>query len=112
MIYHYASRYGVRVFQSRVEGGQIQILLKAEEKKSLSDFLRVLAGRVAVTVSGAKKGLKRVGRFWDYLYWSRILSWGRFFYAAREFVSGRLTVDAIKTTADSSFEWICELTPS
>jgi REP element-mobilizing transposase RayT len=86
MIYVYAARFKVNVYRAAVVGNHLHLLVKAEEKKNLSDFLRVLAGRVAVTVSGARKHVKKIGKFWDYLCWSRLVNWGRDFYNTRAYV--------------------------
>lgn len=83
MIYRYAERFKVRVYQSKNTGCEIHLLVRAREKKQLSDFLRVLAGRVAVSVTGAKKNIKKVGKFWDFLCWSRLVNWGQDFYHTR-----------------------------
>lgn len=83
MIYSYGERYQVRVFRSLVTGNEIHLLLKASFRKGLADFLRVLAGRVAISVSGAAKGIKKIGKFWNELCWSRILNWGAEFSQAR-----------------------------
>lgn len=88
MIYRYGERYRVRVFRSSVQGCEIHLLLKAETRKGLADFLRVLAGRVAVTVSGARKGSRRIGKFWNELCWSRLLNWGSEFFQARAWFTG------------------------
>ena len=87
MIYVYAHRFKVKVYRAANVGNHLHLLVKASEKKHLADYLRVLAGRIAVTVSGAQKHVKRIGRFWDYLYWSRLVNWGRDFYQVRKYVS-------------------------
>ena len=84
MIYVYAERFKVHVYRAAIEGDEIQLLVKARERKSLADYLRVLAGRVAVTVTGAKKGKKSVGKFWDFLYWSKLVNWGPEFHHVQE----------------------------
>jgi len=78
-IYTYAKRFRVRVYLAKVQVGQIQLLVKAQDRKDLADFFRVLAGRVAVTVTGAKRRVKRVGKFWDELCFSKMLNWGQEF---------------------------------
>jgi hypothetical protein len=83
MIYVYGERYQVKVYRSRIEGGEIHLLLKTSKRKGLADFLRVLAGRVAVIVSGARKGVRKVGKFWNELCWSKLLNWGSEFFQAR-----------------------------
>jgi hypothetical protein len=80
MIYVYAKRFKVKVYRSRNEGNELHLLVKAQEKKHLADYLRVLAGRIAVTTSGAQKYVKRIGKFWDSLYYSKLINWGPEFY--------------------------------
>ena len=95
MIYVYADRFKVRVYRAANVGNHFHLLVKAEDRKNLADFLRVLAGRIAVTVTGAQKsgyfkGVfskgKKIGKFWDYLYWSRLVNWGSDFYHVRKYV--------------------------
>jgi hypothetical protein len=83
MIYVYAARFKVHVYRATNVGDQLHLLVKSDERKNLADFLRVLAGRIAVTVSGARRGVKRIGKFWDYLCWSRLVNWGKDFFQVR-----------------------------
>jgi REP element-mobilizing transposase RayT len=80
MIHVYAARFKVRLYRMRIDPRQIQLLVKASERKHLADFLRVLAGRVAIHVTGAKKAVRRTGKFWSALCWSKIINWGREFF--------------------------------
>lgn len=86
MIYRYAERFQVRVFVSKNAGNEIHLLVKAQDRKALADYLRVLAGRVAVSVTGAQKGLKKIGKFWDTLVWSRLVNWGPDFFGVRKLI--------------------------
>ena len=86
MVYVYAARFKVRVHQFGNAGNHLHLLVQAKERKQLADFLRVLAGRVAVTVTGARKHVKRVGKFWDFLSFSRLVNWGKDFFQVREWV--------------------------
>ena len=86
MVYVYAERFKVRVYSATNDGKHLHLLVKAKNRKQLADFLRVLAGRVAVTVTGAKRGVKRIGKFWDYLTWSRMVNWGPDFFQVRKFI--------------------------
>jgi REP element-mobilizing transposase RayT len=90
MIYVYAKRFKVRVINSANVGNHLHLLVKAEEKKNLADFLRVLAGRIAVTVTGARKYVKRIGKFWSNLYWSRLINWGRDFFHTHQYITCNL----------------------
>jgi|GEM_PF-1485882 len=87
MIYVYADRFKVHVYRAAVVGNHVHLLVRAPERKPLADFLRVLAGRIAVVVSGAKRGVKRIGKFWDHLCWSRLVNWGKDFYHVRRYVT-------------------------
>ena len=87
-IYTYGKRFRVRVFLARVEKNRIRLLVKAGDRKDLADFFRVLAGRVAVSVTGAKKGVKRNGKFWNTLCFSKLLNWGPEFHQIRNLILG------------------------
>ena len=86
MIYVYARRFKVQVFRAANTGNELQLLMKSSDRKALADYLRVLAGRIAVTVSGAQKGVKRIGKFWNHLCWSRLVKWGHEFHRAQRMV--------------------------
>jgi REP element-mobilizing transposase RayT len=81
--YSYAVRFRVRILTFRIVAGQIQLLVKAKERKDLADFFRVLAGRVAITVTGARKQVRKTGKFWDELCFTRMLNWGTEFHEMR-----------------------------
>jgi REP element-mobilizing transposase RayT len=86
MIYVYASRFKVHVYEAANVGNHLHLLVKADDRKNLADYLRVLAGRIAVTVTGAQKYVKRVGRFWDHLCWSRLVAWGKEFHFVKRYI--------------------------
>ena len=86
MVYVYASRFRVQVYSFANVGDHLHLLVKASDRKDLADYLRVLAGRIAVTVSGAKKYVKKIGRFWDHLCWSRLVKWGKEFHLVQRYV--------------------------
>ena len=97
MIYVYAARFKVHVYRAANSGNTLQLLVKANNRKALADFLRVLAGRIAVTVSGAKKGIKRIGKFWNHLCWSRLIRWGREFHTVQRMVMNSVFSDETTT---------------
>lgn len=90
-IYVYAARFKVHVYRARNEGATLHLLVKCDDRKRMADYLRVLAGRVAITLTGARKHIKRVGKFWDTLCWSRLVNFGHDFYRTRkQFLEGSL----------------------
>ncbi len=82
-IYVYAARFKVHVYKATNEGNYIHLLVKCDDRKKMADYLRVLAGRVAIGVTGARKHVKRVGKFWDHLCWSRLVNFGQDFFNTR-----------------------------
>jgi REP element-mobilizing transposase RayT len=86
MIYVYSARFKIHVYRSANVGNHLHLLIKAEDRKNLADYLRVLAGRIAVTVTGAQKHCKKIGKFWDHLCWSRLVKWGREFHYVQRYV--------------------------
>jgi REP element-mobilizing transposase RayT len=86
MVYVYAARFRVHVYRFANVGDHLHLHVKASLRKDLADFLRVLAGRIAVTVSGARKYVKRIGKFWDHLYWSRMVNAGRDFHFVDRYI--------------------------
>ena len=86
MVYVYANRFRVHVYRFANVGNHIHLLVKASDRKDLADYLRVLAGRIAITVSGARKYTKRIGKFWDNLCWTRLVKWGKDFHFVDRYV--------------------------
>ncbi|MDR3607162.1 MAG: transposase [Oligoflexia bacterium] len=78
-------RYGVRVYQFANSGNHLHLLMRGKTRKGLQDFFRVLSGKVAQLVTGAKKG-QAFGKFWSALAYSRVVEWGRSFSEAKYYV--------------------------
>ncbi len=86
MVYVYAARFRVHVYRFANVGNHLHLHVKVKDRKDLADFLRVLAGRIAVTVSGARKYVKKIGKFWDHLCWSRLVAGGRDFHFVDRYI--------------------------
>ena len=71
-----AKRAGIRIYRFTNVGNHLHLLLKAPSRPQFQRFLRILAGRIAFHVTGAKKGNAQ-GKFWDQTAYSRLLTWGR-----------------------------------
>ncbi|MBC7691406.1 MAG: transposase [Methylotenera sp.] len=71
-----ARKSGVVIYRLANVGNHLHLLLKARNRLAFQRFLRTASGRIAVLVTGARKG-NPVGRFWDQLAYSRIVTWGR-----------------------------------
>jgi REP element-mobilizing transposase RayT len=71
-----ARRQGVRIFRYANAGNHLHLVIQARRRKNYQDFLRLVGGLVARAVTGARKG-RRIGKFWDALAYSRVVTWGR-----------------------------------
>jgi REP element-mobilizing transposase RayT len=71
-----ADRYGVSLYRYANAGNHIHMLAHAHSKMAFQSFLSAFAGLTARLVTGSSKG-KPVGRFWDSVAYSRLVSWGR-----------------------------------
>jgi Transposase IS200 like len=80
-----ASRFGIRVYEYANASTHIHMLVRAKCRLALHGFLRAFAGLAARIVTGAGKG-RPVGKFWDWLAYSRVVAWGRDFLGVRGYV--------------------------
>jgi REP element-mobilizing transposase RayT len=81
-----ARRTSVRVYDYANAGNHLHLLVRAKQRSGFQAFLRSFAGIAARLVTGARRG-QAVGRFWDELAYSRVVSWGREFTRVREYVA-------------------------
>ena len=81
-----SKRHGVRVYESSVNSNHLHLLTRSRTREGYRSFLRALSGIIAMRLSGAKKGAALIKKFWASRPWSRIVSWGRAFKIACEYV--------------------------
>ncbi len=95
-LYQGKKRFGVKVYSQGTQGNHLHLLIKAPSRRDFQDFLRYLAGRLAMKITGARKGrsLARsetktdsgVRGFWDSLAFTRLVAWGRDFLSVKDYV--------------------------
>ncbi len=91
-------RFGVKVYSQGTQGNHLHLLIKSPSRRDFQSFLRYLAGRLAMKITGACKGrrLKRSFQdsntessargFWDALAFTRLVAWGRDFLSVKDYV--------------------------
>jgi len=110
-----ARRFGVTVYNHAVAGNHLHVLVKGRSRLGLQNFFRVFAGHTAqqilqlcplrtgaaagggapVTIdSGRQPCAKNRRKFWGYLIYSRIVSWGREFKTVLGYID-RNTLEAL-----------------
>ena len=67
-----AIRYEIKVERFSNLGNHVHLLVRARTRAQFQGFLRELGGTLACLVTGAKKG-HAVGKFWDFLTYTRII---------------------------------------
>jgi REP element-mobilizing transposase RayT len=78
-------RHHVQIMQYANAGNHLHMVVRAKDREGFKRFTKTLTGLVARMVTGAKKG-KPVGKFWDSLFFSRIVEWGKALVHARDYV--------------------------
>ncbi len=97
-----AQRFQIRIYGYANVGNHLHLLIQGKDRKSIQNFLRVAAGKIALLVTQAKKG-QAFGRFWDLLAFSRVVEWGRGFRTLRNYIIKNL-IDVVN--ADLSWKEI------
>jgi hypothetical protein len=72
-------RWAVKVYRYAINGNHLHLAIKAKTKTDFRGFLRVFSGKLALHVTGAKKGRKLSTRFWNLPAYTRIVEWQKAF---------------------------------
>jgi REP element-mobilizing transposase RayT len=94
-------RWGIAVYRYANVGNHLHLLIRAKSRANWQGFIRELSGRIAMIVTGARKGnallrSKTAGPesakrgFWDYLVFTRLVSFGRDFKNVARYVATNL----------------------
>lgn len=91
-------RFDIRVYEMAIVSNHIHLLVKGYVRKDLQNFFRMVAGHIAQEILRkvppssaeiAKAGgapSKDTNKFWQSRIYSRIVSWGKEFFAVRKYV--------------------------
>ncbi len=112
-----ARRFGVTVYNHAVAGNHLHVLVKGRTRIGLQNFFRVFAGHTAqqiliecplpkerggaLTISMAKGRppcAKNQRKFWSFLIYSRIITWGREYKIVYKYIVQN-TLEALKIIA-------------
>jgi hypothetical protein len=69
----------VKLYRIVNVGNHLHLVVKARSRGDFQRFLRILTGKIAMLVTGAKKGQPLAQRFWDLLAHTKLIEWGRQF---------------------------------
>jgi REP element-mobilizing transposase RayT len=85
LTYDLAKKNRVQVVEYANAGNHLHLLVRVKDRDAFKRFTRTLAGLIARLVTGAKKGQAK-GKFWDPLFFSRVVEWGRDFLSVVNYV--------------------------
>ena len=85
LIYSLARKNQIKVLEYANAGTHLHVLIHAKDRNGFKRFTRTFTGLAARLVTGAKRG-NAVGKFWDPLFFSRVVQWGRDFFAVKAYV--------------------------
>jgi REP element-mobilizing transposase RayT len=77
LVYTWARAKHVKVHRFANVGNHLHLLLRAESREALQQFLKTFAGLAARAVTGAKKGVRH-GKFWEKTAYSKLVPGGAF----------------------------------
>ncbi len=85
-IREYSRKWGIRIYRFSINSNHLHLLLGARTRIGFQNFMRVLSAQVAAFVTKARKGQPFGKRFWDDLFFSRIIEWGKSYLTALGYV--------------------------
>ncbi len=82
-----AKKFGVRIYEYSNVGSHLHFLIRIHSRREYKKFIRAISSLIQGIVTktlGASQKSKEI--FWDFRPFSRIVSWGRDFRIANEYV--------------------------
>lgn len=89
LIYKYSRAFDVKILSHSNVGNHLHLVLKAKNKTGFKNFLRTVAGRIAIIILNAKKGFSK-GRFWDAPIFTRVMNWGKDYIDTQIYITKNL----------------------
>lgn len=69
-----ADRCRVELLEYASSTDQIHLLIRIRNRASLQKFLRSVSGRIAMQMTGSKKGRALKGNFWDHRPYTQVVT--------------------------------------
>ncbi len=85
IVYKYAERFGIKIFDFSNSGDHLHMSLKIHDRKQFQNFLRTISGLISRLATKAERGVPK-GKFWDTLAFTRVADWGRQFKNLRKYI--------------------------
>ena len=82
-----AQRFGIHILDFSNNFNHLHLLLKSSNRRMILNFIRSFAGRVAMSVTGGRKGHQLSQGFWDQRPFSRVIVGYRGLSIAKDYVA-------------------------
>ncbi len=89
VVRYYAKINYIKIYNYANVGNHLHILVRTKSREGFKRFLKTITARIAVIVTGAKKGTA-FGKFWDDLAFTRIVKWGRDYVGTQLYLTKNL----------------------
>ena len=99
-----AKKFHVRLYGFENVGNHLHLVVQVRHRRHLQAFLRVFGQRLMFMMTGARKGAPK-GRFFDYIAFSRVVSWGRDFKHLRNYIF-KNTLEALGLDRNQALDWM------
>lgn len=86
IIYQQGRKFGVKIYRLSNVGNHLHILILPRSRRAFQGFIRAISGLVARAAMRAERGRSKGQRFWDQRPFSRVISWGRDYANACEYL--------------------------
>lgn len=95
----FAKRFNVQIYEYAICATHIHLLVRGKQREGLQNFFRVFAGHIAQKIlqdhplsqhedlsRDQRQCEKNQRKFWSYLLYSRVMTWGREFVRVRTYI--------------------------
>lgn len=86
LIAKHAKSNGVKIYSYSNAGNHLHLLVRATSREGYNSFIRSVSGLIVRLVTGAQKGNKLKGKFWDGRPFSRIVFFGKDFQKVKSYL--------------------------
>ncbi len=86
IIYRQGRKFGVKVYRLSNVGNHLHLIILPRTRRAFQGFIRAISGLVARAVLRAERGQSRGLKFWDQRPFTRVISWGRDYAKACEYL--------------------------
>ncbi|MEQ1876774.1 MAG: transposase [Bdellovibrionia bacterium] len=86
LIRKFCDRYGVKLYMLGFGYNHIHFQIRVTNRFTWKPFIRGLTAAIAMSVTGTAKTRALKEKFWDNRPWTRVMDWGKAYWAANRYM--------------------------